>query len=234
MNATPSFLPPNKWAKLLPREFYERPAYEVAPELIGCVLRREIGGQVLRAIICETEAYQGQDDQACHARGGPTPRCQVMFEEAGHAYIYFTYGMHWMLNVVCEEKGTPAAVLIRAIYPLDGLEKMQELRPRLAGTESWLGGPAKLTEALGLDRSMNGADLCDPESGLRVETGIYVPSEIIQITPRIGIKYAPEPWQSMHWRWVVAYPQMADLIGQARIRENMPVSKETLPLTGLP
>jgi len=219
---------------LLPRDFYQRPAYEVAPELLGSVLMREVDGILLRAVIYETEAYQGQNDQACHARRGATPRCQVMFEDAGHAYIYFTYGMHWMLNVVCEEKGTPAAVLIRAVFPLEGLAQMQALRPTLAGTVKWLDGPAKLTQALGLSGSMNGADLCDPESGLRVETGICVPSEMIQITPRIGIKYAPEPWQSMHWRWVVAYPKMADLIGQARIRENLPVSKETLPLTGLP
>jgi DNA-3-methyladenine glycosylase len=234
LNATPSFLLPNKRAKLLPRDFYERPAYQVAPELLGCVLVRQIEGYFLRALICETEAYQGQDDQACHARGGPTPRCQVMFEEAGHAYIYFTYGMHWMLNVVCEPKGTPAAVLIRAVYPLEGLEKMQELRPKLAGTGRWLDGPAKLTQAMGLDRSMNGADICDPQSGLRIEQGIGVPGEVIRVSPRIGIKYAPEPWQSMPWRWEVAYSKMADLIGQARIRENLPVSRETLPLTGLP
>ena len=90
---------------------------------------------------------------------------------------------------------------------------MQALRPTLAGTVKWLDGPAKLTKALGLSGSMNVVDLCDPESGLRVETGICVPSEMIQITPRIGIKYAAEPWQSIPWRWVVAYPKMADLIG---------------------
>ena len=184
----------------------------------------------MRAVIYETEAYQGQDDQACHARRGATPRCQVMFEDAGHAYIYFTYGMHWMLNVVCEPKGYPAAVLIRAIFPLEGLGKMRYLRPNLAGKESWLNGPAKLTQAWALDRSLNGVDLCDPKSGLRTEQGVSVPAELIQVFPRIGIKYAPEPWQSMPWRWAVAYSKMADLIGQARIRENLPVRKETLPL----
>jgi len=234
LNETPSFLLPNKQSRLLGRDFYSRPAYQVAPELLGCVLVREIDGIPMRAVIYETEAYQGQEDQACHARRGPTPRCQVMFEEAGHAYIYFTYGMHWMLNVVCEPKGYPAAVLIRAVLPLEGQAQMQALRLTLAGTDRWLDGPAKLTQALGLSGSMNGADLCDPRSGLRVETGISVPSEMIQVTPRIGIKYAPEPWQSRPWRWVVAYPKMAGLIGQVRIRENLPVSKETLPLTGLP
>jgi DNA-3-methyladenine glycosylase len=214
LNATPFFPQPNKPGGLLPREFYARPAFEVAPALIGCVLRREIDGKRLRAVICETEAYQGQDDQACHARRGPTPRCQVMFEEAGHAYIYFTYGMHWMLNVVCEMKGTPAAVLIRAICPIEGLEKMQALRPALARTAKWLDGPAKLTQALGLERSMNAADLCDPQSGLGVETGISIPSEMVQVTPRIGIKYAPEPWQSIRWRWVVPYPKVAELVSQ--------------------
>ena len=213
MNETPSFLLPNKQGRLLAREFYSRPSYEIAPELIGCVLVREIDGIPLRAVIYETEAYQGQDDLACHARRGATPRCQVIFEEAGHAYIYFTYGIHWMLNVVCEPKGYPAAVLIRAVFPLEGLAQMQGLRPTLAGTDKWLDGPAKLTQALGLSGSMNGVDLCDSVSGLRVETGTSVPSEMIQVTPRIGIKYAPEPWQSMPWRWVVAYPKMADLIG---------------------
>ena len=188
----------------------------------------------MSAVIYETEAYQGQDDQACHARKGPTPRCQVMFEDAGHAYIYFTYGMHWMLNVVCEPKGTPGAVLIRAAFPLEGIEKMQVLRPNQAGTNKWLEGPAKLTQALGLDRSLNEADLCDSLFGLRIEQGFSVPAELIQISPRIGINYAPEPWQSMPWRWAVAYSKMADLIGKARIRENLPVSKETLPLTGFP
>ncbi len=215
MNETPSFQLPTKAGKLLPREFYERPAYEVAPELIGSVLMREVDGIRLSAIICETEAYQGQDDQACHARKGSTPRCQVMFEEAGHAYIYFTYGMHWMLNLVCEPKGQPAAVLIRAVYPLTGIEKMRILRPNLAGTAKWLDGPAKLTEALGLDRSMNGADLCDPETGLRVEQGITISDEIIQVTPRIGIKYAPEPWRSIPWRWVLPYAIIAELVRQA-------------------
>ena len=234
MNATPFFQLPDKQNKVLCRKFYERPAYEVAPGLIGSVLVRELDGEVMRAVIYETEAYQGREDQACHARGGPTPRCQVMFEEAGHAYIYFTYGMHWMLNVVCEPKGYPAAVLIRAVIPLEGMEKMQDLRPNLAGTTKWLDGPAKLTQALGLNGSMNGADLCDSESGLRIEHGISVPAEMMQVTPRIGIKYAPEPWQSMPWRWVLTYSNMANLIEQARIRENLPVSKETLPLTGLP
>lgn len=211
MNATPFLQLPDNQSKVLSRKFYERPAYEVAPDLIGSVLVREFDGYVLRAIIYETEAYQGQDDQACHARGGPTPRCQVMFEEAGHAYIYFTYGMHWMLNVVCEPEGYPAAVLIRAIFPLEGKKKMQGLRPNLAGTDKWLDGPAKLTQAIGLDRSLNGADLCNPQSGLRIEQGITVSTEMIQVSPRIGIKYAPEPWRSMPWRWVVPFSKIAEL-----------------------
>jgi len=215
LNETPSFLLLNQTRKLLPRSFYERPAFEVAPDIIGSVLVREIDGHHLSAVICETEAYQGQEDQACHARNGATPRCQVMFEEAGHAYIYFTYGMHWMLNLVCEPKGQPAAVLIRAIFPLEGLDQMCMHRPKLAGTAHWLDGPAKLTEALKLERSMNGVDLCDPRSGLRVEQGIKVPGEWIQVSPRIGIKYAPEPWQSMPWRWSVPYSKIAELARKA-------------------
>ncbi len=215
MNETQSSLLPTKTGKLLPRSFYERPAYEVAPDLIGSVLIREIDGHRLSAVIYETEAYQGQEDQACHARKGVTPRCQVMFEEAGHAYLYFTYGMHWMLNLVCEPEGQPAAVLIRAVYALEGLDQMRVYRPKLAGTEHWLDGPAKLTEALKLERSMNGADLCDSKTGLRVEHGIKVPLELIQASPRIGIKYAPEPWRSIPWRWVVPYSKIKELVKQA-------------------
>ena len=193
--------------------------------MLGCVLVQEVDGQVLRAVICETEAYEGQDDQACHARRGQTPRCQVMFEDAGHAYIYFTYGMHWMLNVVCEPKGFPAAVLIRAIFPIEGIETMQAFRQNLAGTSKWLDGPAKLTQALGLNGSMNGADLCDPLSGLRIEQGISVPNALIQVTPRIGINYTPEPWKSIPWRWFVPYIKMAELIGQTQTKEDQPLFK---------
>lgn len=153
-------------------------------------------------MITEVEAYQGVEDQACHARAGKTARNAVMFGAPGKAYVYFTYGMHWMLNLVCEAEGLPAAVLIRAIKPVEGLETMEMLRPNLAGKPGWLNGPAKLTQGLAIGREQNGVDVCSVEGGLWVEKGVNVPPDEVQISPRVGIGYAPEPWLSMPWRWV--------------------------------
>ena len=205
---------PNLKKKLtpsFPRDFFARPAPQVAPELLGCLLVRCWDGQRLASVITEVEAYQGVDDQACHARAGKTARNAVMFGGPGKAYVYFTYGMHWMLNLVCEAEGLPAAVLIRAIRPVEGLEVMRMLRPTLADKPGWLNGPAKLTQALAIGREQNGVDVCSEDEGLWVEKGISVPAEEVETTPRIGIGYAPEPWLSLPWRWVwkagiVSYP----------------------------
>lgn len=205
---------PNLKKKLnpsFPRDFFARPAPQVAPELLGCLLVRCWDGQRLAGVITEVEAYQGVDDQACHARAGKTARNAVMFGGPGKAYVYFTYGMHWMLNLVCEAEGLPAAVLIRAIRPVEGLEVMRMLRPTLADKPAWLNGPAKLTQALAIGREQNGVDVCSEDEGLWVEKGISVPAEEVETTPRIGIGYAPEPWLSLPWRWVwkagnVSYP----------------------------
>ena len=205
---------PNLKKKLnpsFPRDFFARPAPQVAPELLGSLLVRCWDGQRLAGVITEVEAYQGVDDQACHARAGKTARNAVMFGGPGKAYVYFTYGMHWMLNLVCEAEGLPAAVLIRAIRPVEGLEVMRMLRPTLADKPGWLNGPAKLTQALAIGREQNGLDVCSEDEGLWVEKGISVPAEEVETTPRIGIGYAPEPWLSLPWRWVwkagnVSYP----------------------------
>ena len=165
------------------------------------MLVRQWKGQRLAGVIVETEAYQGMEDQACHAKVGKTARNAVMFGPPGRAYVYFTYGMHWMLNVVCEHEGFPAAVLIRAIRPVEGLEAMRELRPNLAEKPGWLNGPAKLTQALGIQREQNGVDICSEESGLWVEEGISAPLEHVRQSPRIGLGSTPEPWLSMLWRW---------------------------------
>ena len=205
---------PNLKKKLnpsFPRDFFARPAPQVAPELLGCLLVRCWDGQRLAGVITEVEAYQGVDDQACHARAGKTARNAVMFGGPSKAYVYFTYGMHWMLNLVCEAEGLPAAVLIRAIRPVEGLEVMRMLRPTLADKPGWLNGPAKLTQALAIGREQNGLDVCSENEGLWVEKEISVPAEEVETTPRIGIGYAPEPWLSLPWRWVwkagiVSYP----------------------------
>jgi DNA-3-methyladenine glycosylase len=181
----------------LPRSFYERSAVVVARALLGARLVRCLGGQRLAGIILETEAYQGEEDLACHARAGLTPRTQVMYGPAGHAYVYFTYGVHWMLNVVTEPEKTPAAVLIRGMQPVEGLEAIARLRP--AATTD---GPAKLTQALAITGAQNGVDLCDPHGELWIEPGEPVPDEQVTVGPRVGIASVPEPWRSIPWRFL--------------------------------
>jgi DNA-3-methyladenine glycosylase len=187
----------------LPRNFYARPTRTVAWELLGCRLVRALNGVRLSGVIVEAEAYIGESDLACHAKAGRTPRTAVMYGVAGFAYVYFTYGMHWMLNVVTEEKDIPAAVLLRAIEPLEGIEMMQRLRGgkdrRLLGK-----GPACLTQALGITRAENGLDLCVRDSGLWIEQGETIPKRNISVSPRIGLGKTPEPWLSKPWRYFVA------------------------------
>jgi len=195
-------------------DFFKRPAPLVAPDLIGKKLVRMQDGQRLAAIIIETEAYQGQDDLACHAHVGKTNRNQVMFGEPGKAYIYFTYGMHWLLNIVTGQADVPAAVLIRAIFPLEGLETMALNRPRQAYSSQWLNGPAKLTQALGLDGRMNGYRLGKPKSELFIENGIIVPGNQVKSSPRVGLGKTPEPWLSLPWRWNLEWQQAKELINK--------------------
>ena len=188
---------------ILPRSFYDRPAPEVAPQLVGCRLVRIYNGRRLAGLITETEAYQGEEDLACHARVGLTPRTEPMYGPPGHAYIYFTYGMHWLLNAVTDKEGVPAAVLIRGLLPTEGLEQMAALRPALNHDKTWLDGPAKLAQAMALDGSLNRADLCAPDSNLFIEAGVYVPPDALQMKPRVGINSVPEPWRSVPWRWQI-------------------------------
>ncbi len=187
----------------LPRSFYARPTRTVARELLGCRLVRPLNGVRLSGVIVEAEAYIGETDLACHAKAGRTPRTAVMYGAAGFSYVYFTYGMHWMLNVVTEDEDFPAAVLLRAIQPLDGIEVMQRLRSgkdlRLLGK-----GPACLTQALGITRAENDLDLCVRDSGLWIEQGERIPERNISVSPRIGLGKTPEPWLSRPWRYFLA------------------------------
>jgi DNA-3-methyladenine glycosylase len=121
-----------------------------------------------------------------------------MFGPPGHAYVYFTYGMHWMLNFVAEEDGLPAAVLVRAIVPVSGVDTMRALRhnrPDRILTD----GPAKLTQALDIDKAFNGRDMCAARAELFVEAAPPVPEAAVKYGPRIGVNYAPEPWKSKPW-----------------------------------
>jgi DNA-3-methyladenine glycosylase len=125
-----------------------------------------------------------------------------MYGPAGRAYVYFTYGMHWMLNVVCGAENYPAAVLIRAIVPLEGNEIMAENR-RGIPTRNWCSGPARLTRALAITREFNNTDLTSPQSCLFLEDFQTIPDEMVQQTARIGIQYAGEPWISLPWRFFI-------------------------------
>ena len=189
--------------RTLPADFYARDVLAVAPALLGARLVRRLDGVEIAGIISEVEAYRGEEDLACHARAGRTPRTAVMYGPPGRAYVYFTYGMHWMLNVVCMDVDFPAAVLIRAIRPVNGLELIAEQRAGVP-TAHWTDGPARLCRALGIDRAFNGCDLTDPAGGLWIEPGPAVTVEKIQTTPRIGIGSVPEPWKSLPWRFTCA------------------------------
>jgi DNA-3-methyladenine glycosylase len=186
----------------LPAAFYQRPVIEAARELLGKKLVRTIDGQRISGLICETEAYDGELDQACHAHSGRTVRNSVMYGRAGRAYVYFTYGMHWMLNCVCGPEDYPAAVLIRALIPLEGLDLISRQREGIQ-QKDWCSGPARLTRALGITKECNDCDLTEVSSGLFIEDYIQIPEDLVKRTPRIGIQYAGEPWVSLPWRFVI-------------------------------
>lgn len=186
---------------ILPREFYIRPVQLVARDLLGKNLIRMVGEQRVGGIILEAEAYDGEQDLACHARVGKTERNKVMYCLGGHAYVYFTYGMHWMLNCVTGDVGYPSAVLIRAIAPTDGLDFISAKCPKVK-EKQLCDGPAKLTKALAITGELNGSDLCNPDSVLFIEAGKVISDNHIQITPRVGIQSTPEPWLSKPWRFI--------------------------------
>ncbi len=194
------------------REFFARDTLSVARGLLGARLVRLLDGQRLSGIVVECEAYIGQDDTACHASRGRTRRNEVMFGPPGHAYIYFTYGMHWMLNVVTEAEGFPAAVLLRAIQPVEGIETMRALRKAQASSRAdrgLTGGPARLTRALAIDKTLNGADLVVGDA-LWLEPNACVPDESVGRGPRIGVQYAAEKDRLAPWRfWVRGNPYIS-------------------------
>lgn len=198
----------------LSRDFYLGDTVAIAQRLLGCCLvRRLADGTELIARITETEAYIGRIDKACHAYGGRrTARTEVMFADAGHAYIYFTYGMHHCLNLVTEPEGEPSAVLIRAVQALRGAERMSAHRFGVSLAEqsryqrqNFLNGPGKVTQALALTREQNGLDLTQSEelylTDSAAEFGIELPTTAPHIAcgKRIGIDYAEEavdfPWR---------------------------------------
>jgi DNA-3-methyladenine glycosylase len=191
-------------ARLTP-EFYSQAAQVVARQLLGKRLVRLVDGRRLAGNIVEAEAYCDAEerDLACHGdranQGRPTARTAVMFGPSGYAYVYFTYGAHWMLNVVTGRQGTASAVLLRALEPVEGHEIMQENRGRAAANIA--SGPGRLAQALAIDGSCNGANLCAPDSVIWIEERPRVPDQKVANGPRIGLGKTPEPWLSMPWRY---------------------------------
>jgi DNA-3-methyladenine glycosylase len=169
---------------ILTKEFYNRKTLDVAKELLGCKLCRKVDNKILSGIIVETEAYT-QDDPACHAFRGKTPRSITLFEKPGTAYVYFIYGMYHCFNVVTEPEDTAGAVLIRALEPIDPVFNTN--------------GPGKLCRELNINKELNEADLTTIKSNIWIEKGIKVPASKIFTTTRIGIKLAAD----YQWRFYI-------------------------------
>lgn len=181
----------------LSRGFYERYTVDVARDLLGKLLVRRIRDELLVGKIVEVEAYRGRDDPASHAWRGMTPRNKIMFQGGGHAYIYFSYGNHWMFNVTTEPEGNPGAVLIRALEPLQGIELMRRNR----GVEDLrllTSGPGRLTKALLIDKSLNGVDLTT-STEIFIAQGKHEEEFEISATPRIGVSSG----RRRRWRFYI-------------------------------
>ena len=206
----------------LPRRFYDRPTLDVARDLLGLVLVHNRRGVRTSGVIVEVEAYIGESDAACHAAPGPTARNAPLYGLPGHSYVYLSYGIHCLVNVVTEAHGSPAAVLIRALDPLDGLEVMRRRRARAVKgrtatpdaralpAPAICRGPGNLTMAMGITLAENRLDLLGDR--LYVEDrGIAVGA--IAWGPRVGISVATEqPWRA----WVQAHPAVSGAGVRAR------------------
>ena len=198
----------------MPREFFARPSVPVAPDLLGCVLEHQTEAGLVAVELTEVEAYAGASDPASHAYRGKTARNAVMFGPPGHAYVYFTYGMYFCVNLVCLGNGSASAVLLRAGRIIEGEELARTRRPR--GTtkipfRDLARGPARLCQALDIDRSLDGTDVCVPDSPLRMcwpdasATARSVDRKILS-GPRVGISAAAEvPWRF----WIEGEPTVS-------------------------
>lgn len=187
----------------LTKAFYERPALQVAPDLIGCILVHDAPEGRSSVRLVETEAYRGGMDPGSHGYRGPTPRTEVMFGPPGRLYVYFTYGMHFCANVVCDREGICEAVLLRAGEPVDGLEVIRARRPTVDRDRLLAAGPGRLAQALGLGRAENGASLLRGSRLWIYEddfTDGFRAGEVAR-TVRVGL--SPGKGDELPWRFVV-------------------------------
>ncbi len=176
------------------RTFLARPALQVAPELLGATVRVDSAEGAVLIRLTEVEAYEGPADPASHAFRGPTRRTAVMFGPPGRLYVYFSYGMHWCVNVVCQPDGTAGAVLLRAADVVEGIELVRRRRPGARAERDLARGPARLAASLGLTGHDDGTDLLDPSSRAQLVTGRRT-AEICN-GPRVGISAGAElPWR---------------------------------------
>jgi len=184
---------------IIKREFYSRDTIDIAQDLLGKILVRAVNGKILSGMIVESEAYRSTDDPASHSYRGKTERNSVMFGEVGHAYVYFTYGNHYCLNIVAKDDATPAgAVLIRAIEPIDGVSIMHKYR-KSQDPYNLTSGPGKLTQALKITKKQNGIDVTR-KGELHVVNGRDISRSDIVATSRIGIRVALDK----QWRFLIA------------------------------
>lgn len=222
-------------AERLPREFFARPALEVAPDLLGCVLWAASPDGVVAVRLVEVEAYEGMADPASHAFRGPSARNFVMFGPPGHLYVYFTYGMHFCANLVCLPEGRASAVLLRAGEVVAGAHLAASRRHpegngrahangRPASAADLARGPARLCQALGIDRAVNGADACSPGGlvGIGPASDQETPVAPAQIMtgPRVGISQAAD----RPWRYWIAWDRHVSIYRASKPRPRKPVA----------
>jgi DNA-3-methyladenine glycosylase len=211
-------------------DFFAHDTLYLARNILGARLVRLYHGERLSGTIVETEAYIGSNDTACHASRGLTPRNAAMFGKAGYAYIYFVYGMHYMLNIVTEDAGVGAAVLLRALQPEEGIATMHTLRhapPKQRSLRQLTSGPAKLTRALAIDKSFNQHNLIHGDI-LWLEMGKPIPDEQVQWGPRIGIDSAAEQDRLAPWRfWVADNPYISVGVSGRKPRNRGSIEDQT-------
>ncbi|WP_371659002.1 DNA-3-methyladenine glycosylase [Streptomyces sp. NBC_00280] len=192
----------------LPREFFDRPVLEVAPDLLGRVLVRTTPDGPIELRLTEVEAYDGPNDPGSHAYRGPTPRNSVMFGPPGHVYVYFTYGMWHCMNLVCGPEGTASGILLRAGEIITGAELARKRRISARNDKELAKGPARLATALDVDRTLDGTDACSAGAApITILTGTPVGSEQVSIGPRTGVAGdgGVHPWRF----WIINDPTVS-------------------------